>query len=106
MSTRAKWILCLAGVAVALLPGLPLQARVKHTATERFGESLCNQPGYHCVTADYVMEERETKTRRGVQVRTRKSYPSWESMWPDPDERAIVNGKKGSMDVRAKVRRV
>jgi hypothetical protein len=56
----------------------------------RYGETTCDRPGLQCVTVEYLMVERQVKTKKGLQTRTSKVFPTWEKMWPDPAERDIV----------------
>jgi len=57
---------------------------------ERYGESLCNNPEFHCITMQPKVTEVEVKTRRGVKKVNKKATDTWESLWPDARELEIV----------------
>jgi hypothetical protein len=55
-----------------------------------YGETLCDVPGYHCITAGVSVIEKTVKTRKGEKVVQKKVSDTWETLWPDPREREIV----------------
>jgi len=60
------------------------------TFAARYGESLCANPEYHCITMQPKVMEVEVKTRRGVRKVNKKATDTWETLWPDPRELEIV----------------
>jgi len=72
------------------------EARHRHRAArprtpiQRYGEIICNNPGYHCYTVGVTIKEMEVKRRGKVIIVKKKSYDNWKNLWPDEREREIV----------------
>ena len=56
----------------------------------RYGETLCDDPAYHCITVEEKVIEQEVKTKKGTRIKKRRVSDTWESLWPDEREREIV----------------
>jgi len=92
--TGFRWLV----IALAAIFAAP-QARTAEYMT--YGETLCNNPGYHCITAGTTVVEKKVKTRKGERVYSKKVRDTWETLWPDAGEREIVM-KVNRMNVRLK----
>ncbi|HUT51892.1 MAG TPA: L,D-transpeptidase [bacterium] len=73
-------------VVVGICVALPARAAQRGL----YGESLCDTPGYHCITAGTSVVEKTVRTRKGKTVIKKKVRDTWENLWPDPREREIV----------------
>ncbi len=72
-------------VIITLLLTAESQAR-----PDRHGETLCDHPDFHCITAGYSIKEKKIKTRKGTKIREIKVKDTWKRLWPDEREREIV----------------
>ena len=55
-----------------------------------YGETLCNDPGFHCLTVTETTVIKEIKTKKGCKKIEIKVPQTWAELWPDENEREIV----------------
>jgi len=55
-----------------------------------YGETLCNESEFHCLTVTVVTAEKEIKTKRGLKKIEVIMPQTWAELWPDEREREIV----------------
>ena len=91
-----KISLCLIVFLIAYFGDGVAEARHRHIAArprtpiQRYGETICNNPGYQCYTVSITIMEREIKRGNRVIIVRKKSYDTWKTLWPDEREREIV----------------
>jgi len=57
---------------------------------ELFGETLCKNPDFHCITITEVTVVKEIKTKKGPKEIEIQMPQTWAELWPDEREREIV----------------
>jgi len=57
---------------------------------ELYGETLCNNHGFHCINIRETTVEKYFKTKKGSKKIEINVAETWEELWPDEREREIV----------------
>jgi L,D-transpeptidase ErfK/SrfK len=67
--------------------------------TKRYGETLCDHPGYHCINIQVRTVEKQIKTKKGFRTVKKRKTDTWDSLFPDDHEREIVK-RLNRMNIR------
>jgi len=82
--------LALASVFVGVIFLFIFTAPAKGADNRRYGERLCDDPAYHCITVGSTVIEREVRTKKGTRTVKKRVSESWAILFPDEREREIA----------------